>query len=105
LFTTAPPPAAAAAVLCALDLAAAEPARARRALALARRVDPAAQSCIVPVPCRDNDDALRAQARLREAGLDVRAVRPPTVPRACLRVTVHATRTDEEVERLRGLLP
>jgi len=104
LFTTAPPPAIAAGVLAALDLAAAEPWRAERALALARRLDPAARSCIVPVPCAGNEQALRAQARLRERGLDVRAVRPPTVPRAMLRVSVHADRTDAEIDLLRESL-
>jgi 8-amino-7-oxononanoate synthase len=104
LFTTAPPPAIAAASLAALDLAEAEPWRAERALALARRLDPTARSCIVPVPCASNEDALLAQARLRERGLDVRAVRPPTVPRAMLRISVHADRTDAEVELLRTSL-
>ncbi|HEX5138683.1 MAG TPA: aminotransferase class I/II-fold pyridoxal phosphate-dependent enzyme [Planctomycetota bacterium] len=101
LFTTAPPPAVAAAVLAALGVAEAEPWRAQRALDLARRVDPAARSCIVPVRCESNESALRAQARLRELGLDVRAVRPPTVPHAMLRLSIHADRTDAEVERLR----
>jgi 8-amino-7-oxononanoate synthase len=104
LFTTAPPPCVAAGVLAALRIAAAEPWRAARALELARRLDPRAPSCIVPVTCEDNAEALRAQSRLRERGLDVRAVRPPTVPRAALRVSVHADRTDEEVELLRCAL-
>ncbi len=104
LFTTAPPPAVAAGVLKALEIAEAEPWRAERALALARRLDPDAKSCIVPVPCAGNDEALLAQGRLREVGLDVRAVRPPTVPRAMLRVSVHADRTDEEIDLLRKAL-
>lgn len=104
LYTTAPPPAVAAGVLTALEIAEAEPERARRALELAERVSPDAQSCIVPVPCRDNTHALQAQAFLQEVGLDVRCVRPPTVPRAGLRVSVHADRTDEEIERLRDVL-
>ena len=104
IFTTAPPPAVAAGVLAALEIIASEPERAVRALSLARRLDPAASSCIVPVPCRDNAHAMAAQGRLQEMGLDVRAVRPPTVPRACLRVSVHADRTDDEVERLRAAL-
>jgi 8-amino-7-oxononanoate synthase len=104
LFTTAPPPAIAAGVLAALEIAVAEPWRAERALALARRLDPAAGSCIVPVPCAGNGEALRAQARLRERGLDVRAVRAPAVPRPILRVSVHADRTDAEVDLLRAAL-
>jgi 8-amino-7-oxononanoate synthase len=100
LYTTAPPPSVSAGVLKALEIAEAEPERAQRALRLAKRIRPDAQSCIVPVPCRDNAHALRAQASLQEGGLDVRCVRPPTVPRAGLRVSVHADRTDEEVARL-----
>ena len=44
------------------------------------------------------------QLRLAERGLDVRAVRPPTVRRAALRISVHADRTDAEVESLRAAL-
>ncbi len=105
LFTTALPPAVAAGVLRALEIAIAEPERARRALALARRVDPDARSCIVRLRCDGNEEALRASKRLRELGFDVRAVRPPTVPQACLRICVHATRSDDEVARLREVLP
>ncbi len=104
LFSTALPPAIAAGVLVALDIALNEPERARRALELARRVSMDAQSCIVPVPCRDNAAALRAQALLAEEGLDVRAVRPPTVPQAMLRLSLHADRTDAEVARLLAAL-
>ncbi|MHC4931484.1 MAG: aminotransferase class I/II-fold pyridoxal phosphate-dependent enzyme [Planctomycetota bacterium] len=100
LYTTAPPPSLCAGVLKALEISQAEPERARRALQLARRVRQDARSCIVPVECRDNAHALRAQAFLQESGLDVRCVRPPTVPRASLRVSVHADRTDAEVDRL-----
>jgi 8-amino-7-oxononanoate synthase len=104
LFTTAPPPAVAAGVLAALDVARSEPWRAARALALARTLEPAAPSCIVPVLCKSNEAAVRAQSHLRELGLDVRAVRPPSVPRAMLRISVHADRSDEEVALLRGSL-
>ncbi|MHC4163732.1 MAG: aminotransferase class I/II-fold pyridoxal phosphate-dependent enzyme [Planctomycetota bacterium] len=104
LYTTAPPPSISAGVLKALEIAEAEPERAQRALQLAKRVLPDARSCIVPVPCRDNAHALQAQAFLQESGLDVRCVRPPTVPRAGLRVSVHADRTDEEIGRLRDAL-
>jgi 8-amino-7-oxononanoate synthase len=100
LYTTALPPAIAAGVLAGLDVLEREPDRATRALALARRLDPSARSTIVPVACRDNEDALAAQRFLAERGLDVRAVRPPSVPRAILRVSVHATNTEAEVDAL-----
>jgi len=104
LFTTAPPPSASAAALAAFDIASNEPERGERALALARRVDAAAESCILFLRCADNAHALACQQRLFEIGLDVRAVRPPTVPRAGLRVSIHSDRTDAEVERLRNAL-
>jgi 8-amino-7-oxononanoate synthase len=100
LFSTALAPALAAGALAALEIACEEPWRARRALSLARRLDERAAACIVPVPCRDNADALAAQAFLAARGFDVRAVRPPTVPTAMLRVSVHASRTEEEVDAL-----
>jgi 8-amino-7-oxononanoate synthase len=104
LFSTAPPPAVAAAILAAVEIVEAEPERAARALALARRVRADAASCIVPVPCRDTAHALAMQGALRERGFDVRAVRPPTVRAAMLRVSVHASRTDAEVDGLRAAL-
>jgi len=100
LFTTAPPPPITAAVLAAFRIAQAEPWRAQRALELARRIDPNAQSPIVMLPCRDNEHALERQRVMQERGLDVRAVRPPTVRQAALRLSLHADRTDEEVARL-----
>jgi len=104
LFTTAPPPPVAAAALAALEITASEPWRAERALALARRLEDGASSCVLARPCPSNEGALTIQAQLRERGLDVRAVRPPTVPQAMLRISVHADRTDDEVDRLRAAL-
>jgi 8-amino-7-oxononanoate synthase len=104
LFSTAPPPLVAAAALAALEVARREPWRAERALALARRLDAGARSCIVPVPCEGNARALAAQAALLERGLDVRAVRPPSAPQAMLRISVHADRTEGEVDALRAAL-
>lgn len=100
LFTTAMPPSVAAGVLAALEIAIAEPWRGERAVVLARRLVPTASSPIVAVPCADNADALAAQEFLAARGLDVRAVRPPTVPHAMLRVSFHADRTEAEVDRL-----
>jgi 8-amino-7-oxononanoate synthase len=50
-----------------------------------------AGSCIVPVVVGSNEQALAVAAALRADGLDVRAVRPPTVPAgtARLRICVH----------------
>jgi dethiobiotin synthase len=56
----------------------------------------------VPLVVGEAQAAMDAAARLRAAGLLVRAVRPPTVPAgtARLRLCFHATNTDAELERL-----
>lgn len=57
---------------------------------------------IQPVPLGSSQRALDVSAALRERGLWVTAIRPPTVPRgsARLRVTLSAAHTDEHVDRL-----
>jgi 8-amino-7-oxononanoate synthase len=111
LFTTGTSPLVTGA-LCAAVPIARQAAEARtRALAHARRLaqalgieEPAA--AIVPVIVGANEDALLRAQRLARAGLDVRAVRPPTVPvgTARLRIACHATNSEAEVERLIGEL-
>ncbi|MEM8885280.1 MAG: aminotransferase class I/II-fold pyridoxal phosphate-dependent enzyme [Planctomycetota bacterium] len=104
LFTTAAPPPVVAGVLAAWRIAQAEPERAARAVELARRIDPDAQSPIVMIPCDDAEHAMRRQRTLQQQGLDVRAVRPPTVATPALRLSLHADRTDDEVARLQEAL-
>jgi 8-amino-7-oxononanoate synthase len=50
-------------------------------------------SHIIPVLIGSNEQSLKVAHQMREAGYDVRAVRPPTVPEgpARLRLTVRAT--------------
>jgi 8-amino-7-oxononanoate synthase len=45
-------------------------------------------------------------ARLQEAGLDVRPILSPTVEKGTerLRIVLHAYNTEEEIDRLTGLL-
>jgi 8-amino-7-oxononanoate synthase len=115
LFTTAPPPLLLHAAEVALDRLEAEPERRARALALAARlrerlaaaglgdaVPTGAAGPIVPVLLGDNDRAMSVAAELARRGFDVRAVRPPTVPEgtARLRISVHADRTEVEVDAL-----
>lgn len=59
-------------------------------------------SPIIPVLLGEADRALAAAERLREAGLMVVAVRPPTVPQGSsrLRVTVSCDHGDADLERL-----
>ena len=57
---------------------------------------------IVPVVVGDTARALDIAARLRKRGILAQAIRPPTVPEgtARLRVTLRATWTEEETQRL-----
>lgn len=60
------------------------------------------QSPIVPVVIGDEGDALESAALLRRRGVDVTAIRPPTVPEGTsrLRVTVSAAHTTGEIDFL-----
>ena len=64
------------------------------------------QSPIIPVPIGDETQAVHASAALRQAGYFVPAIRWPTVPRhqAMLRVTVMATHTFEQIDRLADVI-
>jgi 8-amino-7-oxononanoate synthase len=109
IFTTAPTPADAAAGLAALGVVrSAEGAALRDRLAdLVARVAGAVgladhPSPIVPVVLGDEARALEASAALLSEGLWVPAIRPPTVAPGTsrLRITLSATHTDAQVDRL-----
>jgi 8-amino-7-oxononanoate synthase len=107
IFSTAPPPAIAAALDASLDLIAAEPERRERVRCLARYLrerlaeagiaTPAGDSPIIPVIIGENDRAVTVALALQQAGFDVRAIRPPTVPAgtARLRISVNAGLSEE----------
>ena len=59
------------------------------------------ESMIVPIVIGANDAATAVQAALTEAGFDVRAIRPPSVPAgtARLRVTVRYPVSDADLLR------
>jgi len=59
---------------------------------------------IVPVMMRDAGEALSVSARLWEEGIYAPAIRPPTVARPRLRLTVTAAHTPEDIARLLGAL-
>ncbi len=63
-------------------------------------------SPIIPVVIGNNDLAVELAKSVQEAGFEVRAVRPPTVPAgtARIRVVVHAHNTIEEAQQLAKLL-
>ena len=114
LFSTAPSPLTAALVRRALKLVDEEPGRrklalklgcrARRALrgALSRWTLAGDRTQILPVIIGPDEAAVAAAEFLRARGLDVRAIRPPTVPEgsARLRVTITADRTEAELAAL-----
>jgi 8-amino-7-oxononanoate synthase len=113
VFTTAVPPAFAAAAAAALRIARSEPWRRDRLHVVARRIRqglaargrPAPGDLdghIVPVPIGDADTVVRLGASLRDCGVLVGAVRPPTVPGGTsrLRITASAAHSDADVDRL-----
>ncbi|MBM5812306.1 MAG: 8-amino-7-oxononanoate synthase [Gammaproteobacteria bacterium] len=112
VYTTALPPPIVAATRTALALAAAEPWRRERALALAQRFRARAQAAglrlvgsatpIQPVLIGAPDAAVNASAALLERGFFVAAIRPPTVPAGTsrLRVTLSALHREADVDAL-----
>ena len=106
VFDTAMAPTSAGAALAGLKIARAEPWRRERAVALAKELaagldaaPPAA--CVVPVLVGSARDAVDLQERLRADGLDVVAIRPPTVPEetARLRFSTTALHSPADVAR------
>lgn len=63
-------------------------------------------SQIVPLVVGDNDETVRLAARLRDAGIRVFAIRPPTVPRGTsrLRFSLHADLTEPDVDEVLSVL-
>ena len=112
VFSTASPAATAAAALAALDIVCQEPERRERLLARAETLRSAlvgqgwnvgsSASQIIPLVLGDAERAVRLSARLREQGLFVPAIRPPTVPdgEACLRISLTAGHTEEMIGAL-----
>lgn len=116
IFSTAVPPLMLSAIQAALDILEREPERRERVLLLANRLRERLQGKgidtldsagpIVPVIVGENQDAVTAAQRLQDQGLDVRAIRPPTVDPGTsrLRISVHANHRDEDVDRLGAAL-
>ncbi len=112
VFSTASPPACAAASLAALDVVQSEPHRRQVLLARAERFRAClaeqgwnvgvSVSQIVPVIVGDPVRAAQLADALRERGLVVPAIRPPTVPdgEACLRISLTYGHTPEMIDQL-----
>lgn len=118
IYATAPPPWLPLQILAAMQVAEAESWRREKVMALARRLrallraagleagSDAEGSAIVPVILGADARALAVAESLARAGFDARAIRPPTVPEgtARLRVTLHASQTEAEVEAFAAAL-
>ncbi len=123
VFSTAGPPANAAAALTALDIVKSEPERRTRLLATAAQlraalvdqgwnVGPSERqkvvSQIIPIYIGDANRTMQLSAQLREQGLLVPGIRPPSVPQgeSLLRISLSSGHTPEMIERLiRSLKP
>lgn len=108
IFTTGLSPADTAAALAALQICRSEEgdqlrARLRSRIDMLRLGHP---SAIVPVILGEDSAALAAAAQLREVGIHVPAIRPPTVPKGTsrLRVALSASHTEAMVKTLRDAL-
>ncbi len=116
IYTTAMPAALAEATRASLRLVDAEPWRRNHLRALIRQFRTGAdqlglrlmpsETPIQPILVGEAGEALRLSARLREAGIEVTAIRPPTVPQgyARLRVTLSAAHDPREVDILLAAL-
>ncbi|HVM18454.1 MAG TPA: 8-amino-7-oxononanoate synthase [Egibacteraceae bacterium] len=109
VFDTAPPPPAVGAALAGLRISLAEPWRRHQATAAARDLadrlgvaPPAA--CVVPLLVGSADRAVALAAQLAGSGIDVTAIRPPSVPpdTSRLRFTTTAAHTADDVDRVAG---
>ena len=108
IFTTGLSPADTAAALAALRICESdegERLRARLRL-LIDMLQPNHSSAIVPIIIGEDSAALDAAAQLRERGIYVPAIRPPTVPKGTsrLRVALSAAHTETSVGLLRDAL-
>ncbi|BBV95016.1 MULTISPECIES: 8-amino-7-oxononanoate synthase [Pseudomonas] len=116
IYTTSQPPALAYATLKSLELLRRETWRREHLAALIRQFREGAQQIglqlmdsptpIQPIVIGDSAQALRLSRMLRERGLLVTAIRPPTVPAgsARLRVTLSAAHSEAQVQLLLNAL-
>jgi 8-amino-7-oxononanoate synthase len=105
IFSTAAPPAVAAALDASLDVIEQEPERRAtllgRAAYLRKQLGIAGRSQIIPIVLGGNESAVRIAQDLQQAGFDVRAIRPPSVPEgtARLRISVNADLSEDVLGR------
>ena len=115
IYTTGLSPADAAAARAAIAILTQEPERltqlTKNAAYLRQRLDQLpnlhplpSESPIVCIQVKDAATVLALGQHLKQQGIFAAAVRPPTVPTSRLRMTVMATHTQEDIERLVGAI-
>jgi 8-amino-7-oxononanoate synthase len=116
VFSTSIPPIVAAAADAAIAVLRNDPSRRQRLRDIAQSVRasisemglsiPAGDSPIIPIILGDESAALNAARQMREQGLLIGAVRPPTVARGSsrLRITLSSEHTDAEIEQFLAAL-
>jgi 8-amino-7-oxononanoate synthase len=116
IYTTAQPPALAAATLASLELLQEESWRRQHLAALIERFRRGAgqldlpllpSTCAIqPLVVGEPERAMALSAQLRERGLLIGAIRPPTVPAGTsrLRITLTAAHHEDQVDQLLGQL-
>ena len=120
IYTTAVPPTQAAAIDAALDVIGSEPQRRERLAAISRRLRASLQvsgwpvaafetdpTPIIPLIVGESERAIELAGRLRDAGFNAPAIRPPTVaPNAArVRLSLHAQLSDDQLDQLLNALP
>jgi 8-amino-7-oxononanoate synthase len=60
----------------------------------------ASDTAIQPLLCRDNGEALQWSQALKNAGIWLHAIRPPTVPQARLRISLSAAHSKGQIRQL-----
>ncbi|MCV6590199.1 MAG: 8-amino-7-oxononanoate synthase [Marinobacterium sp.] len=116
IYTTSMPPAVAAATLKSLELLQRESWRRNKLDALITQFRCGCEQLglelmdsptpIQPIMIGESDQAMAISAQLEQQGIFISAIRPPTVPAgsARLRVTLSASHTEQQVDRLLGAL-
>lgn len=106
IFSTAPSPLMAWLVRQAIEIVANEPERQARLHAVVRHAAerlvplgiPASGTQILPVIIGDNQRTMRIAGALRDAGFDIRGIRPPTVPHGTARLRIAITLNIDEAD-------
>lgn len=108
IYTTAESPIIALAVKEALKISQEESIRREKLLELieyahktySKIINRKDKTQIIPIILKNSKEALDASSYLQKEGFDVRAVRPPSVPTARLRVSLNANLTKQDIDNL-----